>query len=238
MAYQSNLMGEFWRGQRQRRLATGTSLTQNEMGGLLRPTLDTEAAMAEAAARREQQQSQFNQQMDLRKREVANQRLTGMVGGVTQAAMLPLAYGAGKSMGWWGGNTAPVAPTTAPGGLLGAQSAISPAAAATTTAQGGLAPTPAMDTLATAGNIAPNLMAVGNAPAAPAAGMSPLAAGGAAAGLYAGQVVLGNAVQPTMEKIGLPTAGKLGTYGGLPGAIAGGSYDVVKGILGSISSLF
>ena len=234
MAYQSNLLGDFWQGYRQRRIGTGLPLSQNEMGGLLNPILDTNARMADDAARREQQQSQLNQQMNLRKDEVANQRVTGMVGGVTQAAMLPLAYGAGKSMGWWGGNTAPVAPTTAPGGLLGGQSLVSPAAAATTTAQGGLAPTPAMDTLATAGNIAPNLMAVGNAPTAPAAGMSPLAAGGTAAGLYAGQVALGNAVQPTMDKIGMPMTGKGFTYGGLPGAFAGGAYDAIN----KISSLF
>lgn len=233
MAYQSNLMGDFWRGQRQRRLATGTSLTQNEMGGLLRPTLDTEAAMAEAAARREQQQSQFNQQMDLRKNEVANQRLAGMVGGVGQMAMLPLAYGAGKSMGWWGSNAPPAA--AQPAGLLGGQSAVAPAAAGATTAQGGLLSAPLGGT--TLPGQAGGMSLLRDSAAAPATGLSPIDAGGQAAGLYAAQMTAGRAMQPTMNKIGMPMTGKGFTYLGAPGAFAGGAYDAIHSIIG-ISKLF
>ena len=244
MAYQSNLMGDFWRGQRQRRLATGTSLTQNEMGGLLRPTLDTEAAMAEAAARREQQQGQFNQQMDLRKNEVANQRLAGMVGGVGQMAMLPLAYGAGKSMGWWGSNAPPAA--AQPAGLLGGQSAVAPAAAGATTAQGGLlsaplggAAYPGVAGGTTLPGQAGGMSLLSNAPAAvPGAGSSLMGAAGPIAGLAGAQLATGLAAQPTMNKIGLPMTGKGFTYGGLPGAMAGGVYDVVHGIVGGISKMF
>jgi len=288
MAYQSNLMGEFWRGQRQRRLATGTSLTQNEMGGLLRPTLDTEAAMAEAAARREQQQSQFNQQMDLRKNEVANQRLTGMVGGVTQAAMLPLAYGAGKSMGWWGtpqgaqtGNTfadnllrsvlprgpqqttttvsgppmnlmsPPTTPTAPPpvGGWQNMQgdpiapnagsaglSPTGPGLVSGPTAQGQIGAAgmqyPAQGINGVQG-VAPGMQALEGG-SLDAACLSPIAAGGQAAGLYAAQMTAGRAMQPTMNKIGMPMTGKGITYLGLPGAFAGGAYDAIN----KISSLF
>jgi len=263
MAYQSNLMGEFWRGQRQRRLATGTSLTQNEMGGLLNPILDTNARMAEAAARREQQQSQFNQTMDLRKDEVANQRLTGMVGGVTQAAMLPLAYGAGKSMGWWG-----TQPTTPNSGLLGTPTV------------------PAMDTMGTGGQTLPNLMTAQGSVVPTVAGTTaqgatigvPAAAGGVApeatslaaeqagtgllgttgtvagpaglagvAGGYLGQKVISPIVPFGGAKEKAATGGALG--GAAAGALAGAAATswsgpgaavgaVIGGIIGGISSLF
>ena len=245
MAYQSNLMGDFWRGQRQRRLATGTSLTQNEMSGLLRPALDTEAAMAEAAARREQQQGQFNQQMDLRKSEVANQRMAGMVGGVTQMAMLPMAYGAAKNMGWIGGSTAPAAA----GALTSstAQGAVG-AAGVGTGAQGALAG--AADPGLAGGTAAPGV--VGPMSAVEGAGGAGLlgAAGSAALPATAGVVggnLLGQGIA-RMTGMHQKTAGQVG--GVIGGAAAGAAYGsvvpgvgtmvggVVGGIIGGISSLF
>jgi hypothetical protein len=41
-----------------------------------------------------------------------------------------------------------------------------------------------------------------------------------------------------MNKIGMPMTGKGFTYGGLPGAFAGGAYDVIHGLIGGISKLF
>jgi hypothetical protein len=41
-----------------------------------------------------------------------------------------------------------------------------------------------------------------------------------------------------MNKIGMPMTGKGFTYGGAPGAFAGGTYDVVHGLIGGISKLF
>jgi hypothetical protein len=122
MAYQSNLMGDFWRGYKQKRIGTGMPLSQNEMTGLMSPMLAYDAQRADAASLREQQASEFNRKMNLAEQAQKDQANANMVGGVTQMAMLPMAYQSGKSMGWWGGSTAPstVAPATTPNLLAGA----------------------------------------------------------------------------------------------------------------------
>jgi len=231
MAIQSNLLGNFFRGYGQRRAATGTPLAPNEMRGLLNPMLDAQLQqqqMLDAQNLRQQalnqQQSQFNSQQSL-----AKQGMT--MGGVGQALQLPIAYGAAKSMGWLGG------PTSTAEGAVGA-------AGGAGTAQGllGGSTVPGVGTasLQQVGGMSPTVLG-GSAPSAGLLGGAPVGGLGLAGGMFAGQMALGHALQPTMDKAGLPTAGKLGTYGGLPGAVTGAGIDVGKAAFNAIknvSSLF
>jgi hypothetical protein len=249
MAYESNLMGDFWRGYRQRRLATGQSLSQNEMSGLLSPTLDMNRKMEDDAARREQQQSQFNQQMNLQKDAAANQRMAGMVGGVGQLAQLPLAYGAGKSLGWWGGGTGEA------GGGYGTQNlinSVNPYRSMSTTTvsgpsnlMGGTAPATAQQAVGAAGTLGGAQAASVGVPmanAAPYAASAPLTYGsvageagsglGAAGGITAGSIAapvgagllggqLGSSLAMKYSPIGGDREKKIG--GGIVGGAAGGA---------------
>lgn len=51
---------------------------------------------------------------------------------------------------------------------------------------------------------------------------------GLVGGALVANYMAGKALQPTMDKLGFPTAGKFGTYAGLPGVVAGASVDVAK----------
>lgn len=227
MAYQTNLLGDFWRGYRQRRIGSGMPLSQNEIGGLLGPMLANDAAKARQQGLLDEQRRRF----DLQRKD---QEMAGKVAGVGQLAQLPIAYGAAKSMGWIGGaGTAQgaVAPAAAsPLGAQGLASAAYPGIAGGTAAPGAVG----------------GMSAVGGAESA---GLLSTAAPLAAAG---GAGLLGGALLgPTLDKI-LPGGGKTGKAvggaagGALAGAAAGsivpGVGTVVGGLIGgaigAISSLF
>ena len=114
VAYQSGLLGDFYRRKAQQRALTGLPTSYQEQRGLLDPMLAYNAQREQQAGLLANQASQFDRQMSLQEKVRRDQATAGMVGGVGQLAMLPLAYGAGKSMGWWGGKAAVTAPTVAP----------------------------------------------------------------------------------------------------------------------------
>lgn len=114
MAYQSNLMGDFWRGYKQKRIGTGMPLSQNEMTGLMSPMLQYDAQKADAYNLREQQASEFNRRMSLAEQAQKDQANANKISGVTQLAMLPMAYQSAKGLGWVGGGTAPAPAAQAP----------------------------------------------------------------------------------------------------------------------------
>lgn len=128
MAYQSNLLGDFWQSYRQKKLG-GAKFTRREAGNLLGPMLEYDARKAEEAGRREQQQNQFNASLSLQERARKDQQLAAAVSGVGQLATLPLGYKVGKDLLGLGTKAAPTVTTTA-------QGAVAPAVAGTT-AQGG-----------------------------------------------------------------------------------------------------
>lgn len=149
--YQSGLLGDFYRRQSQRRALTGLPSSYQEQRGAIDPMLAYDAQKTHEAGLLSQQALQFDRQMSLQEKARKDQATAGIVGGVGQLAMLPLAYGAGKNLGWWGTKTPPVnsaaTPSTLPQittnydangiatpGLLsgtGAQATVAPAAAAT-----------------------------------------------------------------------------------------------------------
>ncbi len=227
MAYQSNLLGDFWRGYRQRRIGSGMPLSQNEIGGLLGPMLANDARKAREQGLLDEQRRRFDLQRE-------DQQMAGKVAGVGQLAQLPIAYGAAKSMGWLGG------------GAATAQGAVAPAAASTLGAQGlASAAYPGI----AGGTAAPGAVGGMSAVGAGSPGLLATAAPFAAAG---GAGLLGGALLgPTLDKI-LPGGGKTGKAvgGAAGGAIAGAAAGsivpgvgtvvggLIGGAIGAISSLF
>ena len=114
VAYQSGLMGDFFRRSAQQRALTGLPTSYQEQRGLLDPMLAYDAQKTQQAGLLANQQAQFDRQMSLQEKARRDQQVAGMVGGVGQLAMLPLAYGAAKNLGWIGGKTAVTAPAAAP----------------------------------------------------------------------------------------------------------------------------
>jgi len=64
-----------------------------------------------------------------------------------------------------------------------------------------------------------------------------LAAAAPAIPLAAGQYALGKATQPWMNQHGMRYTNQGWTYGGAPGAFAGASLDVGKGIVSGVHNL-
>jgi hypothetical protein len=225
--------------------ARGRRVPSQIVQGLLQADLDKSKQFSMMENTRNKQLNMEQQRIDILKEQQEAQEMAGMVGGVGQIAQLPLAYGAGKSMGWWGG-----AKTAGTAGA-GAQAAVAPAVASTgaqTAAYGvpmaGAAPysaTPALS-YGVAGE-------VGGGVAAESAGLlgtlAPFA-GPAAAGLLGGTLLA-----DPLNKI-LPGGGKTGKAigGAAGGAMAGAAMgSVVPGVgtlvgagigalVGGISSLF
>lgn len=203
MAYQSNLMGDFWRNYRQRRVGAGNALSQNEIGGLLTPMLDNNARMAQEAGQRDLQRSQFDRQMSLQERAQKSQNTAAIVGGVGQLAQLPMAYSSAKNLGWFGSKPpAPVSPT-APNLM-----AANPTA---TTAQGTVAP-------AVAGTTA-QAATVGGTEAASLAAYDAAMAEGAAAGVGSTAGTTAGLLSTTGTVSG--PAGAAGTVGAYLGGALG-----------------
>jgi hypothetical protein len=103
MAYQSNLLGDFWRSYRQKRIGTGQPLSKNEMGGLLGPMLEYDARKASEAGERARVQGNSDRDFALREKTQKDQSTASMVSGVGQLAQLPMAYESAKKI-WPGGN--------------------------------------------------------------------------------------------------------------------------------------
>jgi hypothetical protein len=262
MAYQSNLMGDFWRGYKQKRIGTGMPLSQNEMTGLMSPMLNYDAQRADAYNLREQQASEFNRRMSLAEQAQKDQANANKVSGATQLAMLPMAYQSAKGLGWVGGGTAPAAasaPTVAPN-LMSAPTV------GAATAQGAVGATGTVGGAQQLAGAAYPGIAGGTATPAAVGEMSAVGAGEAAgtgllgiAGTVAGPAALGAGLGMLgMNKlmgvggpghqggevhtanisggiVGGAIAGAAATSWSGPGAIVGG---IIGGIIGGISSLF
>lgn len=257
MAYQSNLLGDIYRRQSQRRALTGLPSSYQETRGLYDAALDYDARKAADAARLEEQRSQFNASLDLQKRAQKGQELASVVGGVGQFAQLPIAYGAAKNMGLlpkgfqltspstWGGGSAP--------NLLGATGATG----AVTTAQGAVAPVAAVPAQSAAFTGATGTAGFGAAEGSGAAGVLGAESGGLLSTVapYAGPVgaglLGGSLLGPTLDKI-LPGGGRAGKAvgGAAGGAMAGAAMGsvvpgvgtlvggLIGGALGALGSLF
>jgi hypothetical protein len=214
--YESGLLNDFFRRSGQRRALTGLPTSYQEQRGLLDPMLAYNANMQAEADRRAKQMSIEQQRLDIAKDAQSTNQMAGVIGGVSQLSMLPMAYGAAKNMGWFG--------TPAQAQVVAPAVGSSPMASAPAYSGygGGL------------------LDVGGKAAGAPAAstgqGLLGTTAGaaGAVAGLGVGQYMSGKALQPTMDKAGMSATNKGWTYAGLPGAATGAVLDVVK----KISSLF
>jgi len=200
------------------------------MTGLLNPTLEMNRKMADDAARLAERRGEFNQTMDLAKNKQEAENLQGMVGGVTQAAMLPLAYQSAKNQGWLGGKPA-VAGTES---LLKTSQGQVGAASAPAGVQSAVTPqVPGYFAGDTAG-------ALGAVPAAPGL----LSTAGASVGPAGLGVVGGNILGQGIAKMtGMhqKTAGQVGGVIGGAGvgfAVGGPVGGVIGGIIGGISSLF
>jgi hypothetical protein len=266
--YQSGLLNDFFRRQNQRRAGTGLPTSYQEQRGLLDPMLAYEAQRETEAGRRRDAMSLEQQRIDIAKEAQSTNKLTGVIGGVGQLAMLPLAYGAGKNMGWWGGSTAPptVAPATTPNLMFAP-----PAGAAT--AQGAVGATGTVGGAQQLAGAAYPGIAGGTATPAAVGPMSAVGAGETAgtgllgttgtvagpAGLAgtAGSYLGGALGEAVARRTGMheKSAGDVGAVGGgvvagaVAGAMAGATSTswsgpgaiiggVIGGIIGGISRLF
>lgn len=187
--------------------------------GLLGADLYGAKQLAMRQASLDKELSMRQQQVDIQKQAQSDAKMAGMVSGVGQLAQLPMAYGIAKSTGLLGssapaqGQVAQAVPQAAQ-----MQSTMFPEAASYYNANAVAAPT---------------------APAATSPGMlggASLPGMGTAIGMYGAQVGIGKALQPTMDKAGLPTAGKMGTWAGLSGLATGATIDLTKKVLGGVSN--
>ena len=248
--YQSGLLNDFYRRQGQRRSLTGLPSSYQETRGLMDPILAYDAQKTKEAGLLAQQQSQFDRQMQLQEKSSKDQQTAGMVAGVGQLAMLPMAYQSAKSLGWVGGaQAAPATGTnlmgtsTAAAGASTAQGAVGAAgtaggAQAATVPMAGAAPysaTPALSYGAMGGEVGGG---VGGTAGAEGAGLLGGAASWGAAGYLAGDM-LSNAIhanKPISRTIkGATTGAAIGSVVPGIGTLVGG---VIGGVIGAISSLF
>ena len=262
MAYQSGLLGDFYRRKAQQRALTGLPTSYQEERGFADPLLAYDTQKAQQAGLLANQQSQFDRQMALQEKARKDQQVAGMVGGVGQLAMLPLAYSSGKNLGWWGGGANPA--TTA--GTNATTAATAPAGGLLNTAQGAVAPeivgTTAQGGALTGGSAAftgaTGTAGYGVAEGAGTAGVLGAEGGGllgaasmyappAAAGLIGGNI--GSRLALKYSPIGGQREKKIG--GGIAGGAAAGAAigsvipgagtaigAVVGGLIGGIASLF
>ena len=241
MAYQSNLLGDFWTSYRQRRATGGRPLTSGEMRGLLDPMMGLEFQRGEAAAERARQQENFNRQMSLQEQAVRNQNRAASIGGVAQlGGLLGQGYLGYKGLQLAGQQ---VASTSAFNqqllGLLGGGGGAANAGIAGTTGAANLAGGMLPGSMApgVVGGMSPALAAEGAAGAAApsaAAGVAGAALPGIAGGVAGfGLSKLIGANEDISQGMTLAGAGAMaGFYVGWPiGAIVGGG-------LGVIASLF
>jgi hypothetical protein len=233
-------------------VSKGRRVPSQIVQGLLQADLDKSKQFSMMENTRNKQLNMEQQRIDILKEQQEAQEMAGMVGGVGQIAQLPLAYGAGKSMGWWGG-----AKTAGTAGA-GAQAAVAPAVASTgaqTAAYGvpmaGAAPysaTPALS-YGVAGEVGGGVGATsaGSAGSTGLLGTAGPYAGPAGAGLLGGMA--GHYLADKISPIGGEKEKRIG--GSIVGGAAAGAYmgsvvpgvgtlvgGVIGGIVGGISSLF
>ena len=256
MAYQSNLLNDFWRSYRQKRIGTGQPLSQSEMGGLLGPMLEFDARKAQEIGQRQQRQAELDRQFSLQEQAQKDQRSAAIVGGVGQIAQLPMAYGAAKSTGMipksfellkpgtWGGVTppttpmvSPTAPTTQGTNLMGGDS--SPTAAGGATAMGQVGAAGPLGGAQLSGAAYPG---IAGGTAVPGAVGEMSAAGAGAAAETAGAGLLGTASGAALpaavgsfagRMLGKPISKALGTHEktttDVAGVLAGAAAGAVAG---------
>jgi hypothetical protein len=191
MAYQTNLLGDFWTSYTQRRRTGGRPLTRREVGGLLDPLYASEAQKSIAAGARAEERRRFDLSYNLQKEAMDRQQRAATISGLTQ---LPLTYGVAKQAGVLPEGFELLKPSTWGGGGVG------PANEAAKTALGGTG-------IANTGGIA----GMFSTPASPFAGVGPLSefagvgtgAPPAAAGIGAavGPGLLGGAAGYGLSKI-------------------------------------
>ena len=183
--------------------------------GLLGADLYGAKQLAMRQASLDKELSMRQQQVDIQKQAQSDAKMAGMVSGVGQLAQLPMAYGIAKSTGLLG--------SSAP-----AQGQIAQAVPQAAQMQSSMFPGAA--SFYNANAVSPAV----TAPAATSPGMlggASLPGIGAAIGMYGAQIGLGKALQPTMDKAGLPTAGKMGTWAGLPGLATGATIDAGRKVI-------
>ena len=215
--------------------ATGRRIRAPFIQGLLQADLDKAKQFAMEQDVRNRQLELQQQQMDIQNQQIAAQNKAGLIGGIGQLTQLPLAYMATKNLLGLGskgaGAQAAVAHTAAAG--LPAQ------AAAVGAPMAGAAPYSAAPlTYGAAGDFGGGLGAASTASTAPGIAGPLMNAAGPAAALFSAQYLTGKALQPTLDQAGFSNAGKGWTYGGLPGAIAGGSIDVGKKVFNEAKDFF
>ena len=217
MALPQGLLNSYWSRFNQRRALTGMPTSYQEQRGMSDSLLNAGVADLENQYQRDLRNRQLNMQEQAAKDQARAATISGitntggllMTGGLTYKALQNQAATNDILRQY----------------LLGAGSGggqVLPAAGSGAMATGGMLPGPAGTGLAEGAGPA-SVISGGAAPA-----VTPLAAAGTGAGLFAGQYLTGRSMQPTLDKAGFSMAGKGWTYGGLPGAMVGGSLDIGK----------
>lgn len=241
--------------------STGRRIRPQVVQGLLQADLDKAKQFAMEENIRNQQLSMQQQQLDIQKQQVADQNRAAMVGGAGQLAQLPLAYSAGKNLGWWGTpkpgvvqstNAVPYANATTTSPALLSQGTAQGAVGAAGTTAGAQVPLMAAQNTASTGAVS-----YGSVAGEMGAGLGTASTAGASVGLGAvlapaGAGLLGGSLLgPTLNKI-LPGGGKTGrVVGGVAGGAAAGAAmgsivpgigtlvgAAIGGLVGGISELF
>ena len=238
MAYQSGLISDTMTRLNRRRSLTGRSLTLEEMRGFYEPMLAYEAQKDIAAGEREQNQRNIDRQLSLQEKAQKDAARAATVSGIADIGMgAGNLYFANKYLGLLKGGhaglttPAPSAPSAFGGAAGGGSGLMGGAAGGGSAMSVPMAGAPAYSsaplTYGAAGE-----MGAGVAPSTAAPGVGLLGAAGTAAGLFGLQQLSAPYVNELVgDKLNMPYAAKGWQYGGLPGAMIGGSVDVVsKGI--------
>lgn len=256
MALTQGLLNSYWQRYNQRRALTGLPASYQEQRGFLDPAM-------EATANKDIQEAQLrynhdiqNRQLSIQEEAAKNANRAATISGIAQTGgLLSAAYLTNRALtnqassnniirqyllGNGGTTTTPEIPSS---GMFsgpnpwsagaGSGGAVAPAGAGSgaLTAPGALqAPGYTAPVLQT-----PTTFAGAEAGAAvPGAGSALLANAPLIGAAYGANMLAGKFAQPYLDKAGLPTAGKWGTYAGLPGAFAGASLDVGEKVVNEV----
>ena len=216
MITNSGLLDDYWRTQRQKRIATGMPMSQNEVLGAVGAGLEHERQMSLIANQHDLAQQQFDLQKQQMQKADRAATVSGVVNigqtagnlylgkGLLDVARARYMPGAGAANGGAllpSGAQAPYSVTQIPG--MGAANTAAP-------------------------GVSYGAIGTSGVPAAPA--MSPWMAGGQAAGLYALQQGFSEMpwVERTADKYGMEATRQGFKWGGAPGATLGMGLDVGK----------
>jgi hypothetical protein len=232
MALSQGLLNAYWNRYNQRKALTGFSPSYQDQ----RAGMDSYLDYGVALKRQEDEMAMKNRQLSMQEQAQKNADRAATVSGIVQTGGLLATGGLTyKALQNQSANTAMMRQYLL-GGAGSGGGQVTPWVGSGLTAPGPLqAP----------GYLAPTLQTPTTFPAAeaggavaPAAGTgSMLAAAAPAIPLAAGQYALGKATQPWMNQHGMRHTNQGWTYGGAPGAFAGASLDVGKGIVSGVHNL-